>query len=67
MAPLPFGHGSVSSDSQIVNALERSTTQAADQRVAIAADEWVGNRPRAGGTIELDRIRFGHTAIIDPC
>lgn len=48
-------------DPQFVDALERRAADAADEGVAIPADQRIGHRPGAGGTVKLGGWRFlGH-------
>jgi len=55
-----------SADAQIVDALERGATGAADERVAIAAEQRIGDRLGTRRTVEFDGglNRFGHSLII---
>jgi hypothetical protein len=55
-----MSRGKLSSDAQIVDALERSAAPAADQGMAIAADQRVGRWRGAHGAVEFDGSGFGH-------
>lgn len=48
-------------DPQLVDALERRAADAADEGVAIPADQRIGHRPSTGGAVKLGDWRFlGH-------
>ena len=55
-----------SSDSEIVDPLERRAAHAANHRVAVAAHQGIGHRPGTGGAVEFSggTLAFGHTAIM---
>ena len=57
-----------SADTQIVDPLQRRAALAADDRVAIAANQRVGDRLGARGAVELGGglLGWGHMAIIGP-
>src|ERR1035441_433288 len=55
-----------SADPQVVDALDRGATGAADERVAIAAEQRIGNGPGTGRAVEFGGGLnwFGHDLII---
>jgi hypothetical protein len=55
-----------SPDPEVVNPFERGATSAADERVAIAADERIGDGLGTGRAVEFDGGLnwFGHELVI---
>jgi len=53
-----------SADAEVVDALERSPADAADDRVAVSAEERVGNLTGAIRAVELGGVGHGYLAAV---